>query len=368
LSKPVREETVLVANQYKKKNHFVLKLKNDEITFYTVAGKNLKNLLNQRLKIKIITKNVTFYGYLRGFFAPSFDYRLLPESVFGEFLEKQHKNEKIANLYKALFLGKSMDYETRKELSTLGISYLFALSGMHLGFIGAILFFVLSPIYKFFQKRFFPYRNRFFDLGILILTMEFLYLGFTSFPPSLIRAYVLEIFVFAFFYFYESVLSLKVLFYTLLSAFLIFFAKIISLGFLLSFVGVYYIYLYFRHLKANLVSGFLLSFYMFFVMFVWGHAFFGNFSIWQLSSPLVNIVFPIFYVVSFVLHLLGMGGLFDGALLKFLRLGDSFVSVKVSLWFLVFFSVLSMLAWKKKYAFYGINILGILTVLTTLGG
>ncbi len=354
-----------VVNQYKKKNYYVLKLKNSEVTFYTTSRENLKNLLNEKLTLTLITKNISFLGYLTSFYAPTFNYKLKPVSYIDEKIESQHKDKKIANLYKALYLGESIDYKTREELSTLGISYLFALSGLHLGFISLILFLIFSPIYKFFQK-YFPYRNRFFDLGILVLIVEFFYLYFTNFPPSLIRAYVMEVILFVFAIRLQNVFSLKVLALTILFSFLIFFTKIFSIGFLLSIFGVYYIYLFFKYFKPTLLNGILLSFYMFFVMFIISHSFFGNFNLYQLLSPFINLIFTIFYPISIFLHIIGFGGIFDEAIKWYLHFGDKFYIVKFDIITLILFALISLIAFFERKVFIMMFIISFSAVLDTI--
>ncbi|WP_456488554.1 ComEC/Rec2 family competence protein [Caminibacter pacificus] len=356
-----------VINQYKKegKNYQILKLKNNSLTFYTTSRENLKNLLNERVKLTIITSKVSFFEYLFTFYAPSFNIKLLSADKIDLFIEKQHSSSVMKNLFKALFLGESIDFSTRQKLSSLGVSHLFALSGLHLGFISFVLYFVFSPLYKIFQKKF-PYRNRFFDLGILVLAVEFVYLYFTSFPASLIRAYVLEVLIFIFAMRFKELFSLNILFFTILFSFLIFFSKIFSIGFLLSFLGVFYIYLFFKHVKFSFFSSVFLSFYMFLVMFVWSHYFFGNFNYFQFLSPLVNIIFSFFYPLEIFLHLIGFGGVFDDFILKYLSLGSEFYEVKISFVWVVIFGIMSLLAFFSKYLFYGINLLAFFIVILAI--
>ena len=354
-----------VITQYKKKNYYVLKLKNKEVTFYTTSRDDLKNLLNEKLTLTLITKNISFLDYLTTFYAPSFNLKLNPISFIEEKIESQHKDKKIANLYKALYLGEAIDYKTRKELSSLGISHLFALSGLHLGFISLILFLIFSPIYKFFQ-RYFPYRNRFFDLGILILVVEFLYLYLTSFPPSLIRAYVMEVILFLFAIRLQNIFSLKVLFLTILFSFLIFFTKIFSIGFLLSILGVFYIYLFFRYFRPTFLNGILLSFYMFLVMFIISHSFFGNFNIYQLFSPFINLIFTIFYPISIFMHIIGFGGIFDEIIDWYLHLGDNFSLIKFDIITLILFALISLTAFFERKVFIVMIIMSFSAILDTI--
>jgi competence protein ComEC len=364
ISHRVVEINGYVANQYKKKNYYVLKIKSKNLTFYTINKDNLKNLLNENISIKIFTKNISFKDYLFGFFSPSFDLKLKDANFLEKYVESQHKDKKIINLYKALYFGKSIDYDTRQKLSTLGISHLFALSGLHLGFLSGILFLILSPFYKFFQQKFFPYKNRYFDLGIVILIIEFLYLYFTNFSPSLVRAFVMEIVIFISLIYLEKE-PLKILFFTILISFFVFFEKIFNIGYFLSFIGVYYIFLFFKYFKINFINTLILSFYMFLMMFIIGHFFFYNFNYYQFLSPVINILFSIFYPVSIVLHLIGFGDLFDNFIKFYLNLGEKFYYVNVNVFIFFSFLFLSFVAYYKKWAFYGINAiaLGILLYL-----
>ena len=362
IDKPVRNLNVKVINQYKKKNYYVLKLKNNKITFYTTSKDNLKNLLNENLNLNILTKNISFWGYLTKFYAISFDLKLKNLSLLDSWIENQHKNKKIGDLYKALFLGEGIDYKTRQELSTLGISHLFALSGFHLGVISFILFLIFSPVYKIFHKKF-PYRNRFFDLGILIFEVEFLYLYLTSFPPSLIRAFVMEVILFLFAFYLQNIFSLRVLILTALVSFLIFFMKIFSIGFFLSILGVFYIMLFFKYFKPTFKNSVLMNFFVFLMMFVISHTFFPNMNIYQLLSPFATLLFAIFYPLALFLHIVGIGGIFDSFIEAYLHLGDNFYVYKLPLWAGILFLAFSLRAYYKKNSFYGINLLAFSTVL-----
>ena len=359
IDKPVREINVKVINQYKKKNYYVLKLKNRQLTFYTISRDNLKYLLNENITLKIFTKNITFWGYITKFYAPSFDLKLLDASFLDKWIENQHSNKKAINIYKALFLGESIDYETRQELSSLGISHLFALSGFHLGFISFSLFLIFGTFYKKFH-RYFPYQNIYFDIGVLVLFVEFAYLYITSFPPSLIRAYVMEVILFLFAVKLKNIFDLKILFLTFFVSFFIFFTKIISIGFLLSILGVFYIMLFFKYFKVNFTNTLFMNFFIFLMMFVISHLFFENFNYYQFFSPVVTLIFSVFYPLSFILHLLNMGDVTDNLLLSYLHLGDGFIHFKVPLIMGILFLFLSLLAYYKKWAFYGINILAII--------
>ncbi|NPA12005.1 MAG: hypothetical protein GXO62_07160 [Epsilonproteobacteria bacterium] len=351
-----------VFTQYKKKNYYVLKLKNGDFAFYTTSRDNLKNLLNEVIEFRFVYKP-SFFGYMGVFYSPAFDLRLVPVGALDYYISSQHR--KLGNLFRALFLGESMEYELRKKLSALGVSHLFALSGLHLGMISFVLYWLIYPFYMLFQKRH-PYRNRYVDIGVVVLLAEFVYLHICSYPPSLIRAYVLESVMFVAALRFWDIKDFRVLGLGVLVSVFLFLQKVFSLGFLLSVAGVYYIYLFFRYFKAGFFNSLLLMVYMFLVMFVWSHTFFGEFNNYQLLSPIANLVFGIFYPLEAFLHLIGYGGALDGFINAYLELGSKYRIVKFEWWVLGGFILLSLLAVNKKWAFYGINIIGFVLVMTSI--
>jgi len=364
-SKKYQNIEALVINQYKKKNYYVLKLRANNVTFYTTSKEDLKNILNEKINLTIVTKTITFYKYLFGFYAPSFNLKLIPVEFLDFYIEKQHENKDLANLFKALFFGKSIPFFIREKLSSLGISHLFALSGLHLAFISMFLYFLFYPVYSVIHKRF-PYRNRYIDLGIIILIFEFLYLCFSGFAPSLLRAFILEIILFLYLIYLQNPLKEEILLMLLFFSF-IFFEKVLSIGYFLSFLGVFYIYLFFRYFKPTIINTIILSFYMFLMMNIFSHYFFGEFSIYKLFSPFINILFSIFYPIEVLLHFFGFGGVFDEVILKYLNIGNEYIVIRFPLVFILLFLILSIIALYKKWAFYGINIIAILSLIYLIG-
>ncbi len=322
--------------------------------------------MNENLKVGIITKNVNFKDFLFTFYAPT-TLALLPISKVEYFIEKQHTNKELQNLFKALYLGESISFNLREKLSTLGISHLVALSGLHLGIISGVLYFLLLPFYSIFHK-FFPYRNRLFDVGIIVLIVEFLYLYYTNFPPSLIRAFLLELVIFIYAVRLKEVVSLEVLLVSVGLAFLIFDFKVFNIGYFLSVAGVYYIYLFFKYFKANFLNTIILSFYLYLVMFVVSHYFFAYFNYYQFFSPIVSLIFSIFYPLLAILHLLGIGGIFDNILLDYFSLGKEFIEVKISFFVFMAFLIASILAYFQKRFFYFLNLFALGIMIFSIGG
>ena len=198
--------------------------------------------------------------------------------------------------------------------------------------------------------------------------VEFLYLFFTDFPPSLIRAFVLEAVLFFYAVRLKDIFSLEVLGVSIFLSFLLFGFKIFSIGYFLSVAGVFYIYLFFKYFKPTFLNSVVLSFYLFVVMFIVSHYFFGYFNFYQFFSPIVSLLFSIFYPISIILHLLGIGGIFDNILLDYFSLGKDFVILKVPLFIFIFFLILSFFAYFNKKAFWGLNLFSIGVILYLVGG
>jgi len=323
--------TAKIVNQYKKKNYWVLKLKNKNIEFYTTTKDDLKDILNKNVEVGVITKKISFWDYITKFYAPTFNLGILETPKYEKFIEKQHSDKKIANIFKALFFGDSLYYDTRQKLSALGISHLFALSGLHLAIISGVLYLLLTPIYNIFLP---PYRNRNICLGITILIILFLYLWFVNFPPSLVRSFIMESLVFVFAYFLRDILSFKLLFLAIIVSLVLFPNFIVSIGFFLSVMGVFLIFLFFKYFKLNFINGLIiLPIYLYIMMLPIAHYFFGNFNIYQLLSPFVTILFNVLYPIEIILHLIGLGNMFDEVIKSYLSLGDKYITFYTPFWF-----------------------------------
>jgi len=336
--------TAKIVNQYKKKNYWVLKLKNSKVEFYTTIRDDLKDILNSNVEVGVITKKISFVEYLTKFYAPTFHLGLLEQPEYKEWIEKQHKDKYVANIFNALFFGDALYYKTRQELSTLGISHLLALSGFHLAVISGLLYLILSPIYNLLMP---PYRNRNIDLGIVIFIILFSYLVFVGFPASLVRSFIMEIIAFCFAFYLRDIFSFKLLFLTAITGSVIFPSFLISIGFFLSLAGVFLIFLFFRYFKATFINGLvILPIYLYVAMFPISHYFFGNFNFYQLFSPIISIIFTFFYPLEIFLHLIGKGGILDEVVKSYLSLGNDFVTFYTPNF--IFYSYLVLLFYLAK--------------------
>ncbi len=364
ISKRVYETDVYVLNQYKKKkknrDYFVLKLKAKEgFVFYTTSYEDLKDLKDRKLRVKIFTKNISFFDFLKGFYAAVFDMRLYPKekslkTILKDFISSSHNDKDLKELFNALFLASLISNDLREKIQFLGISHLIAISGFHLGVLFFILYFVLKYPYKFFQTKFFPYRNETLDLTIFIIFILFLYLKMINFAPSLLRAFVMLSFGFFLYVRAIEILSFETLLYSVLIILSLFPKLIFSIGFWFSVAGVFYIYLflkYFKHLKKWQIFV-LLNFWVFFAMMPIVHFFFPTFSFVQFLSPIISMLFVIFYPLEIFLHLILKGDLLDSHLKALLSLKGEVFYWKSSFSFLIFYILLSFFSVFNKIIFY----------------
>jgi competence protein ComEC len=365
ISKPFFFTHATVLNAYEKKKgkrtYQVLKLQSDEgLTFYTTIYQKVL-LQHKQLRLQIFpSEKISFAEYLGNFYVKSRikESKELPCTAKETVLEKvakQHDSPEMASFYNAIFFATPLQKEMREKISLLGVSHLVALSGFHLGILWALVYGILMLLYKPLQQHYFPYRFSLFDLGIVTVAVLGLYVWFVGFPPSLLRSYAmlvtgwiillmgLELLNFAFLALVVSVL-------------LVLFPSLeVSLGFWFSVSGVFYIFLLLQYAKrANkwLVTLLVIPVGIFVLMLPVVHTVFGMTSPYQLLSPLLSILFIPFYPVSMLLHLLGMGDMFDTALLTLFSLPKTGLEHLLPLWVLALYMILSFAAIYFKTAFY----------------
>ncbi len=343
----------LVLNQYKKrkndKEYFVLKLKNEKgAVFYTTNYEDLKDIKRREILLTVITENISFLDYLKGFYVPSFDIRLYPKrenlkDKIRELIISSHFDKNMKELFAALFLGEEISKELREKIQFLGISHLIAISGFHLGVLFGVLFFISDFVYRVFQNRFFPYRNRHFDLSVFIFFILFFYLYALGFIPSLLRAFVMSLVGFVFYARSVEVLSFKTLLIAVLFIIAFFPKLLFSVGFWFSVAGVFYIFLflhYFKDLDKKILF-LLINFWVFFMMMPLVHYFFPLFSFYQFLSPFVSMLFTVFYPFELFLHIFGFGDFLDGLILKFINIKGEVYRFRTDFYFLSIFILFS---------------------------
>lgn len=355
--------------QYKKNDYFVLKLKdNDGAIFYTTSRDDLIDLRDRFVRIYgILNKNCNFFNYLKSCYITSFEISLLSKRDYRDsvikYINAQHNFihfdgtfdvNLLGSLYNAIFLATPIDKEIRNFSANLGIAHLFAISGFHLGILSFVLYLFLLPIYRILQKRYFSYRNEFYDLNMIILCISFLYLIVLDFSPSFLRSFVM--FAFGFFVLYSGIrlLSFKLLF--ICGAFILaLFPKIFfSIGFWLSFGGVFYIYLYLQYFGSlnKFKSFLLLNIIVFLNMLIISHYFFYTFSLYQVFSPIFTILFIGFYPLMLFMHIVGFGGILDSVLIPVINYDFFNVELQTPFWLLCVFIISSLIAIFSKRIYY----------------
>lgn len=355
-----------VVNQYSKtsrhgRSYEVLRIKSDSgQTLYTTSYESIKNLKLRHVELSVVTKGVDFISYLRGFYAPGFRIKLLPRKQsryddLADWIASQHTHPQIKELFQALFLAIPPSRELRESFNFLGISHLIAISGFHLGVLSSIIFGILYLPYRFFQQRFFPYRHRLQDLMLITMGFLLIYLVALDFVPSVLRAFGMMVVGFILFWSNIRILSFQMLLVSVLCLIALFPHLLLSVGFWFSVSGVFYIYLYLHYFqqapKWKVAVG--LNVYVFLAMMPIVHQFFSLFSLHQLISPILTLVFTLFYPLEIALHLIGEGGFLDGIILWLMALEGDRTELVMPLEGYLVFVALSLGAVFSRWGFYG---------------
>jgi len=364
-SSKIYRTKALVLNQYPKfskrgKKYFVLRLKSDEgFKLITTNFGDLKDIKGREVRVAIITKNVTFIDYLKGFFAPTFDLELLEfeksfKNSLKDRIDAQHSHKWTKELFEALFLAIPISKEFRKRVSNLGINHLLAISGYHLGFLYALIIFIFGYLYRFFQARYFPYRNRDFDLGVAALAILGFYIYIIGYTPSIIRSFSMLLFGLYLYMRWYKIVSFEVLGVSVLFLLSIKPELLFSVSFWFSVSGIFFIYLFLYHFKSFKSVKMLLgiNFWVFIAMIPVVHYIFPLFTPLQLLSPFLSLIFVIFYPLEMFLHLFGYGGVFDSVLIKLFSLNTLQIKLSTPFWFLLIYMMLAFGAIFSKRVFY----------------
>ncbi|WP_164871319.1 ComEC/Rec2 family competence protein [Helicobacter pylori] len=338
------------------KTYFVLKLQSKNMIFYTTIKEPLKNLQYRYAQFFGKIKPCSFLESLKSCFFQTYSFSLTRKQDFKShlrhFIDSVHSNALVGNLYRALFIGDSLNKDLRDKANALGINHLLAISGFHLGILSASVYFLFSLFYTPLQKRYFPYRNAFYDIGVLVWVFLLGYLLLLDFLPSFFRAFLMGLLGFLACFFGVRLLSFKLLILACCIAIALLPKLLFSVGFLLSVCGVWYIFLFLKHTQIFFKnSSFLarsfqvisLSALVFLNMLIIAHAFFPMFSPYQLFSIPLGLIFIVFFPLSLFLHAVGLGSLLDHILSMPLTIPT--ISISSPLWLLgahLFLTILSV--------------------------
>ncbi len=350
------------------KTYFVLKLQSKGMIFYTTIKEPLKNLQYRYAQFFGKIKPCSFLESLRSCFFQTYSFSLTREQDFKShwrrFIDSAHSSALVGNLYRALFIGDSLNKDLRDRANVLGINHLLAISGFHLGILSASVYFLFSLFYTPLQKRYFPYRNAFYDIGVLVWVFLLGYLLLLDFLPSFFRAFLMGLLGFLACFFGVRLLSFKLLILACCIAIALLPKLLFSVGFLLSVCGVWYIFLFLKHTQAFFkTSSFLarsfqvisLSALVFLNMLIIVHAFFPMFSPYQLFSIPLGLIFIVFFPLSLLLHAVGLGSLLDSILNMPLTIPT--ISVYSPLWLLGAHLFLTILSARFFKVYLSMNVL-----------
>ncbi len=346
------------------KKYRILKLSTDEgKTVYTKTYRH-DDLKNKKIYLQLIpSPRINFWDYLGGMYCKSHIKRVesIPQSIADRLyatIASQHPDKAMKEFYGAIFLARPISKELRGQIASLGASHLVALSGFHLGILWAVLYAALLMLYRPLQQRFFPYRYSLRDVGVVVMLVLGVYLWLTDFPPSLIRSYAMLLAGWIFVLLGIELVSFGFLSTITLLLLVMFPQLIVSLGFWLSVAGVFYIFLILRYcqdVNKWLISLLCIPVGIFILMQPVSHYFFGVTTLYQLLSPVLSILFVLFYPLVFALHLIGQGNILDNMLKWLLELPVDSISADenlMPLWGLVGYIVLSAGAIWSRMVFY----------------
>ncbi|GAA8414049.1 ComEC/Rec2 family competence protein [Helicobacter pylori] len=350
------------------KTYFVLKLQSKGMIFYTTIKEPLKNLQYRHAQFFGRIKPCFFLESLKSCFFQTYSFSLTRKQDFKShlrhFIDNAHSNALMGNLYRALFIGDSLNKDLRDRANALGINHLLAISGFHLGILSASVYFLFSLFYTPLQKRYFPYRNAFYDIGVLVWVFLLGYLLLLDFLPSFFRAFLMGLLGFLACFFGVRLLSFKLLILACCIAIALLPKLLFSVGFLLSVCGVWYIFLFLKHTEIFFkTSSFLmrsfqvisLSTLVFLNMLIVAHAFFPMFSPYQLFSIPLGLIFIVFFPLSLFLHAVGLGSLLDYILSMPLTIPT--ISVPSPLWLLGAHLFLTILSARFFKVYLSMNVL-----------
>lgn len=358
----VRAEVLLqYTKQKNNKTYFVLKLKSDFGVFYTTSYEDLRDIRNREILLRLNFSKITFWKFLKSFYAPSFSMVVLPKNGFKQDLRlwimSQHFTQIMGEYYLTLFLADSLPKAWREVAQAYGITHIFAISGFHTGILSAVVFFVLGFLYKPLHQRFFPFRNFFFDVGFVVIVLLIAYYFLLTQSPSYLRALAMSMVAFFLLWRGIALWRIETLFWCVLLLLALFPTLAFSVGFYFSSLGVLYIFLFFKYFKIpqgfwkRCVYGIALNASTFFLMGIVVYYFFPPFSPLSLFSLILTPLFSLYYPFIFVAHLLGIGGILDSILLGWLSLPIHTIALEAPLVLFIICNVLSILAVFSRVAF-----------------
>jgi competence protein ComEC len=370
-SNEIYQTTGKIVNIYPKENknnlNHIAKIETEHFTFFTPIPKNILLKRTNTISLIIVSQKVTFYDFLKGFFAPSFGIEVIPVSLTAveniyQMVLQQHHYQVIGDFYNTLFFATPLDKNVQNLCAIYGIAHVVAISGFHLSIISVVLFFILNLLYSPLHQKYFPYRNKKMDILIVITMVLFIYLVAINLVPSFLRSFVM--FLFGLFLLRSNIklFSFGSLAFIVLLIIAFFPKLFFSLSLWFSVAGVFYIFLYMQYFSTlNKYFSFLFfNFWIFFAINPITHFFFGTTALAQLLSPFITIGFIVFYPLELLLHLISFGDILDNFLELWITTEPKYTLIFTPIWLFGGHIFLSLLAIWYKFFFYLLNIIIVL--------
>ena len=363
----VYETKVKVLNIYPKQDYNILRLSAPNFDFFTNIDKSESVEKLDILNILILSKNISFLDYLKGFYAKSIIFKKIEKqsSFKDEIIKKidsNHKDNITKELFQALFLAIPISKELRDICTNYGISHLIALSGFHLGVLSFVIYWIFYFPYTYLHKKYFLYRNKKYDLLLVSISFLFFYLILTNVVPSLLRAFVMFVFAIFLLRYNIKLFSYTTLFIVFLIVISLFPKYFFSLGFWFSIIAVFYIFLFLQYFsKLNkYLQIVLFNLWMFLIFNPIVHFYFPQTSYEQFLSPLITILFTFFYPFEIFAHIFDFAIYFDWFIKKFLYWDMYVYNVETPFYFFIVYLMFSLASIFYKKAFWVLNILMII--------
>ena len=363
----VYETKVKVLNIYPKKDYNILRLSASNFDFFTNIDKSESVAKLDILNILILSKNISFLDYLKGFYAKSIIFKKIEKqsSFKDEIIKKidsNHEDNITKELFQALFLAIPISKELRDICTNYGISHLIALSGFHLGVLSFVIYWIFYFPYTYLHKKYFLYRNKKYDLLLVSISFLFFYLILTKVFLSLLLAFVMFVFVIFLLRYNIKLFSYTTLFIVFLIVISLFPKYFFSLGFWFSIIAVFYIFLFLQYFsKLNkYLQIVLFNLWMFLIFNPIVHFYFPQTSYEQFLSPLITILFTFFYPFEIFAHIFDFAIYFDGFIKKFLYWDMYVYNVETPFYFFIVYLMFSLASIFYKKAFWVLNILMII--------
>ncbi|WP_241993705.1 ComEC/Rec2 family competence protein [Helicobacter sp. MIT 05-5293] len=338
----------------------VLKLRDEKgAIFYTTSKEDIRDLSHRFVRIYGKPLECDFRQYLQSCFFIS--YRISLESqrdyrdTFRSWIASQHTENLLARLYQTLFIADFLPYDLRMLSNKLGVAHLIAISGFHLGILSIVIGGFLGIFYGWYHRHF-SYRNKFYDIGFITLSCMFLYLLVLNFSPSFLRSFVMALVGFLMLYSGIRLLSFKFLLVVVCLCLVLFPHLFFSIGFVLSVMGVFFIFLFVKYITLPhdrfsqwVVLPIVFNTNLYFNMQLIVHWFFPYFTPLSVVSIPLTLIFVIFFPLSLILHLVGVGGVFDSVFIWALDLKLDAIEFYTPQWlFLCYIGLCFGSIWRKE--------------------